>query len=94
MEASSEREWCLLISEMNAEQFARYADDAESGFAIFNHIAFCASPSCGRVLEESERRAMDTVVREDATLSGFGRWKRDLLNQELLYVMRERGIIQ
>jgi hypothetical protein len=79
---------------MSPEQFARYADDAEFGFAIFSHIAFCANPSCRKVLAENEKRVMDAIAREDAALSGFGRWKRDLLNQELIHIMRERGIIK
>jgi hypothetical protein len=94
MDASSERQLCLLVGKMIPEQFARYVDDAESGFVIFNHIAFCASPSCRKVLAENEKRVMEAIAREEKGLSRFERWKQELSNQELIHIMRERGIVK
>jgi hypothetical protein len=79
---------------MIPEQFARYVNDADLGFVIFNHMAFCINPSCRRVFAKNEKRVMERISREDASLSKFERWKRDISNQELAHGMRERGILK
>jgi len=94
MSISSERQLCLLVGEMSQEQLDRYVNDAEGGFTIFSHLAFCANPSCKRILVEREERVAAMISREQAKLSEFERWKQNISNDEFRHVIREKGIIK
>jgi len=94
MDASSERQLCLLVRKMIPEQFARYRGNGESGFMIFNHIAFCEDPFCKKLCGENEQRVADAIAREKRTLSAFKQWEQNILRRETLHVMQERAGIK
>lgn len=94
MNFSDEHQVCLLVNELGPEQLDRYLYGEEAGLIICEHIAFCAAVSCRNAFAGSEKRTQKRISDEEKHLSRDQCWRRDLLNREIIYVMRERGVIK
>jgi hypothetical protein len=94
MDASSERDLCMLIKSMHPEQIDRYMDDEYLRDSLLEHIAYCVAPSCKNVCEARAARTAKRRVLEEASLSKAERWRRTLAINERRYILKELGIIK
>ncbi len=94
MNAPSDEELCAFVSALGSDQFERVMVDIDAEGVILAHVMRCSNGSCLKAFNEYDRALIDSIKKEEETLSAGEKWRRDLLNRQILDALRNRGVIR